>query len=187
MMDRVARLAEHCKSLVGLDETWEQPAVFFTAHETPDGSVYLRDIGLPVELLQGLVSHPLHLVRMLPGALAVNQAVVADQTEPGFFGWVFRSHAWAVDRNTKAEARRDRHKSLAKDPGRKLAVAFNGATLDGSMFLALNVREDDHVSVTVHRPNAFGQYVNTLGVEEQLPFVSLLAACKVMEEIGAVK
>jgi hypothetical protein len=185
--DRTARLAEHCQFLVRQGNVWEGDAVFYTAHETSDGSVYLRDIGLPVEMFSSILPSPVLLARMLPPALAVNHKIVVENTDPGFFGWVFRTHAWAVDRKTMAEARRDRRKNLSKDPDRKLAVTYNAATIDKAFFIALNVRGDKRIDVRVSRPNIVGQYPDGNGAEQQLPVSALLAACEVMKEIGAIK
>lgn len=180
MASKVQRLTAYCKDLARR-ESWTSvndvlPAIF-TAHETPDGSVYLNDIGIPVELFTQVTDAPLRLVRALPSTLAIQRDMVVERTLPRFFGYVLRQAIWTSD--TPGQLAR-------LQPDRKAAVSYVGATVTGGVMLVFRLLEEDEVKFESHSPNRNGEYANT-DLHLQLPASALLAASKVMEEIGAIK
>lgn len=180
MASNLQNLAAYCKALSSR-ENWNSanevlPAVF-AAHKTPGDSIYLNDIGIPVELFSQVSNAPLMLIRALPATLAIQQAEVVERTPSGFFGYVLRQPIWTSNRPGQLAR-------FALD--RKAAVSYTAATVNGGVMLAYRVLDETKVHVEMHTPEPDGTYKTTT-LHEQLPLSGLLAACKVMKEIGAIK
>lgn len=190
MPDRAEKLRDHITELASRPDLWGWKTALLTAHETPDGSVYLSDIGISDETWAAAGDEPIRVVEGVPFALSVrkSESSLTLATE-GFFGWVFRHTAYTLDiprtELSKYDVEMLRNGRLHTHPKAKKALTYTGVTTDMSVMLAI-IEQGNEVApkYDISRVNAFGMRTHPELADARLP-LALMTACAAVIEIGA--
>ncbi|MEU4066687.1 hypothetical protein AB0F25_30615 [Streptomyces wedmorensis] len=193
MSDLAERLRAHMADLVALPDAWDAGTAIMTAHLTPDGSVYLRDIGIPGEIWNTLGDDPVRMVEILPLALTQHSDIVKSKTDTGFFAWVMRHEAWLLERKGdnfneafKGDERSIRNRRLGEHPDRQEALVYYAACIDRSLVMALTKKSGDReLTADISRVNAFG-IRNQPEMADTRMAEGLLASCEIMKKLVKV-
>lgn len=180
-IDIMERLREYLSWEVKQNVEWHDHAdiAMFSAHRTPDGSIYLDELKLPPHVLQ-ISDNPLDVLRFFPRALWESREVIPRIIKHGFFAWAMRSEGWSVYTSDSSEFQGGyKFDDIAKNERRVETKQYMCVDTRGVMLLTGLRRDTMEVEGSVMRPGE--QYYNQIA--RGMGVTLLRQASKVTEHI----